>query len=356
MNENNSNNQPVIGVSIGDVNGIGPEVIIKTFSDNRILNYCVPVIYGNIGALNYHKKILEDYNINFQIIRDVRDARPGKVYLINVSQENIRITLRQPGPDAGILAFLALKAVVNDARSGLIEGILTAPINKKSIQSDEFDFPGHTEYLMDQFRVSDTVMLMVGEDLKAGLVTGHYPLSEVPENITPERIISKLRILQGCLIEDFAIEKPKIGVLGLNPHAGEEGLLGNEEQDIIIPALEKARREGILAFGPYPADGYFGMHQYHTFDATLAMYHDQGLAPFKLLNFERGVNYTAGLPVPRTSPDHGTAYDIAGKNCANEQSFREALYLLLDIIKNREIFAEINENPLQSQITREKEI
>jgi 4-hydroxythreonine-4-phosphate dehydrogenase len=209
---------------------------------------------------------------------------------------------------------------------------------------------------MDAFNVSDTVMMMVGEEMRVGLATGHFPLREVPQVITEQRILSKLRIINGSLMEDFGIAKPRIGVLGLNPHAGEEGLLGTEEEEIIKPALEKARKEEILAIGPYPADGYFGMHQYHAFDATLAMYHDQGLAPFKLLNFERGVNYTAGLPVPRTSPDHGTAYDIAGKGCANEQSFREALYLLIDIIRSREIFEEINENPLQSQIVKEKEV
>jgi 4-hydroxythreonine-4-phosphate dehydrogenase len=348
--------KPVIGISIGDANGIGLEVIIKTFADARMLEFCTPIIYGSLSVINYHRKTIEGIVFNANQVRDVREAHPNKVNLINCWTETMRITMGEASEEAGKYALISLDAMLNDAREGRLDAIVTAPIDKHSIQSEEFRFPGHTEYLTSAFSLDDSLMFLCGEHFKLGVVTGHIPLSAVSANITEDRIYKKIRLMAQSLKTDFNIRKPKIAVLGLNPHAGDSGLLGSEEADLITPAIERANKSDIMAFGPFSADGYFGAHSYHNFDGTLAMYHDQGLIPFKYANFETGVNFTAGLPVVRTSPDHGTAYGIAGKNEANEQSFREAVYLACDIVKNRKLDIEVNKNPLKSQLVKEKEL
>jgi 4-hydroxythreonine-4-phosphate dehydrogenase len=348
--------RPVLGISIGDLNGIGPEVIIKTFSDPRMLQFCTPVIYGSMNALNYHRKAIDARAFNVTQVKDINEIHTRRLNLITCWQENPRIEFGQKSAESGHHAWLALKAMVEDAKWGKLDGMVTAPIDKHSIQNENFSFPGHTEYLMESFGMQDSLMFLIGEEFKIGVVTGHIPLSEVADAISSEKVLSKIRIMHESLITDFGIPNPKIAVLGLNPHAGESGLLGSEEEESITPAIEAARNEGILSMGPYPADGFFGTHMHHNFDGILAMYHDQGLVPFKLLHFEKGVNYTAGLPVVRTSPDHGTAYAIAGKNMANEQSFREAVYLACDVLRQKKAHEEMNRNPLQSQVSKEKEI
>ncbi len=350
-----NNDKPIIGISIGDPNGIGPEVVIKTLSEPRIMDFCTPIIYGSSSTLAYHRKTIEGVNFNPYLIRDIKEMNHNRVNLINCWQDTIRITLGTPSEEAGKYAFLSIEGMVKDAKAGLLDAIVTAPIDKHTIQSETFNFPGHTEYLTQAFGKTDSLMVLSGEEFKIGVVTGHIPLIEVPGKISTEGILRKIKLLQTSLREDFNIRKPKIAVLGLNPHAGDGGLLGKEEIDIITPAIEAAKKQDIIVFGPYPADGFFGAHTYHNFDGILAMYHDQGLIPFKFANFDTGVNFTAGLPVVRTSPDHGTGYDIAGKNLANEQSFREAIYLACDIVKNRKMYAEVNKNPLKNQLTRERD-
>ncbi len=344
-----------IGITIGDVNGIGPEVIIKALLDNRILTNITPIIYGSGKVMSYHKKAIDAQEFNPFKINQVEEAKKGKINLINCWEDDVKIDLGQSTEEGGKYAFKSLQAATKDLASNKLDAIVTAPINKHNINSKEFDFPGHTEYLTKLSNESDSVMFMISEKLRIGVVSGHEPLASVSKTITKEKILRKLRIMQQSLIKDFAIRAPKIAVLGLNPHAGEKGLLGSEEIEIISPAVEQARNEGILAFGPYPADGFFGSDSFTKFDAVLAMYHDQGLTPFKTLSFGTGVNYTAGLPIVRTSPDHGTGYDLAGKNQANETSFRNALYLAHDIFFNRLLFKEITQNPLQVKEIVERE-
>lgn len=348
--------KPVIGITIGDLNGIGPEVIIKCFSDPRMLDMCTPVLYGNTSALNYHRKALDSRNFNFSQINSIAEARVKRFNLLNAWQDNVRITIGEPSEETGHYAMISLQAMMEDALDGKLDGIVTAPINKNTVHSEAFPFKGHTTWLAESMDARSFLMFMVSDDIKIGLVTDHVPIEQVSANLSIETILDKIRLMHYSLVIDFNIRKPKIAVLGLNPHAGEDGLLGDEEITIIRPAIELAKEEDIMAIGPYAADGFFGTHQYHAFDGILAMYHDQGLAPFKLLNFEKGVNYTAGLRVPRTSPDHGTAYAIAGKGIANEQSFRESIYTLCDIIAHRRLYDEVNENPLQNQILKEKEV
>ncbi|MFP4664235.1 MAG: 4-hydroxythreonine-4-phosphate dehydrogenase PdxA [Bacteroidales bacterium] len=333
-----------LGITHGDINGISYEIIIKTLRDSRITDFCTPVIYGSPKVAAYHRKAINVSNFSLNHINDATESNPKRVNVINVVDENIRVELGKSTAEAGESSFLALEAAVNDLQVGKIDALLTAPINKQNIQREGFDFKGHTEYLAERFETEDYLMLMISDEMKVGVVTGHLPVSEIAENITEEAILNKLRVLNKSLIYDFAIRKPKIAVLGLNPHVGDEGLLGKEEQDIIIPALDKAREEDIMALGPYPADGFFGNAAYRGFDAVLAMYHDQGLAPFKALAKDGGVNYTAGLPFVRTSPDHGTAYEIAGDGKASDEAFRKALYLALDIHKTRK-----NENYLRKK-------
>jgi 4-hydroxythreonine-4-phosphate dehydrogenase len=341
------NNQIIVGITQGDINGIGYEVIIKALSDVRILELCTPVIYGSPKVAAYHKKVLEVESLNFSQVRSADEIDTHKINIINCCDDNVRVELGKVSQVAGEAAYLALEQAVNDLKTGKIDVLVTAPVNKEAIQSNKFHFPGHTEFLADQFEVKNPLMLLISDGIKVGVVVGHAPLRKVPEMITKELIVSKLKVLHKSLVADFACTNPRIAVLGLNPHAGDNGLLGNEEQTIIKPALIEAENLGITALGPYPADGFFGSGQQNKFDAILAMYHDQGLAPFKALTFDRGVNYTAGLPAVRTSPGHGTAFDIAGQNLASHESFLEAIYFGIDIFRNRKRYKEASKNPLQ---------
>ena len=340
------NNQIIVGITQGDINGIGYEVIIKALSDTRILELCTPVIYGSPKVAAYHKKVIEAETVNFSHVRSSDEIDIDRYNIINCCDDNVRVELGKVSDVAGEAAYLALEQAVEDLRAGKIDALVTAPVSKEAIQSNKFTFPGHTEYLADKFGVKDPLMLLIADGLRVGVVVGHTALKDVASKITKERIVSKLKILHRSLISDFACTNPRIAVLGLNPHNGDNGLLGDEEIRIIKPALHEAESMGITALGPYPADGFFGSGNFQKFDAILAMYHDQGLTPFKALTFDRGVNYTAGLPVIRTSPDHGTAFDIAGENQASPQSFLEALYLAIDVCRNRKIYKEISKNPL----------
>jgi 4-hydroxythreonine-4-phosphate dehydrogenase len=326
-----------LGISIGDTNGIGPEVIVKTLTDQRILNFCTPVIYASPGVLNKVRKALSAEHFFYQQVDNANAIIPRKINLITCWEDDIEMNTGTPTPESGKASLDSLLAACKDLKAGLLNGLVTAPINKDNIQAEEFNFPGHTEFLTSYFDAPESLMLLVSENLRVATVTGHIPVKDVSSKLTEELLIRKMTILLDSLKKDFGILKPRIAVLGLNPHAGEEGLLGAEEIDVIRPAVMHMKERGHLVFGPYPADGFFGMRQYKQVDAVLAMYHDQGLIPFKTLAFENGVNYTAGLPIVRTSPDHGTAYDIASKHIANETSFREALFLACDVIKKRQI-------------------
>ncbi len=335
-----------IGISHGDVNGISYEVIIKTLAESRILDFFTPIVYGSSKVASYYKKILGIHDFNFHVIRSADQALAGKANLLNIFQDEIKIVLGQSTGMAGRAAFQSLESATADLAAGHIDALVTAPINKQNIQSKDFDFPGHTEYLTRKFEADESLMLMVSNNIRIGVVTGHIPLKEVPAKITMEAILKKIRIMSQSLHQDFGIRKPKIAVLGLNPHSGDKGLIGEEEQQVIVPAIRQAFDEGILAFGPYPADGFFGSASFTRFDGILTMYHDQGLIPFKTLSFKSGVNFTAGLSAVRTSPAHGTAFDIAGKNQAHPDAFREAAYLAVEIVKNRRITKELLQNPL----------
>ncbi len=341
-----------VGITHGDFNGISYEVILKALSDNRVVEMFTPVVYGLSRVMSYNRKNLGLNDFNFNTIRDVSSVKNNKVNLINLNEEEIRIEFGKANKVAGSYAHTALTRAVHDLKTSAINVVVTAPINKETIQSEEFDFPGHTEFFANQFDVKDYIMLMVSETLKIGTVTGHIPLKDVPGKLSEELIISKINVLENSLKVDFGIEKPKIAVLGLNPHAGENGNIGNEETEVIRPAILKSKKNGSLIFGPFPADGFFA-NDFSRYDAILAMYHDQGLIPFKTLSFEVGVNYTAGLPVIRTSPAHGTAYDKAGENIASPESLRSAIYLALDIYKNRENHKAMNANPLGFNLLEE---
>jgi 4-hydroxythreonine-4-phosphate dehydrogenase len=329
-----SEQKPVIGITFGDYNGVGPEVILKALADNRILGLCTPVIYGSMKILSKYRKLLqlEDWFINQ--IKDIEQISHKKTNLIHCI-EDTEIQVGQISPEAGKAAFASLEQATKDLLKGHLDGVVTAPINKQNIQNENFNFPGHTEYFTENFNCKDSLMMMVCDELRVAMLTGHIPLKEVPQALQKDRIERKIQLLVESLKKDFGINKPKIAVLGLNPHAGEEGLLGTEEQEIIEPILKEMRQKGMLIYGCFPADGFWGTQKYRQYDAVVACYHDQGLIPFKTLAFERGVNYTAGLPIVRTSPDHGTAYGIAGKNLADANSMREAIYLACDIIKTR---------------------
>ncbi len=331
-----ANALPRIGITVGDFNGIGIEIIIKVLQDSRMLKFCTPVIYGSSKIISRYKKLLSIESFNYQQIAAGSAPIDKRINVVNCWEDNYELQVGKVREEAGRSAYLAIAQSSADLRNGLIDGVVTAPINKANIQSPEFPYPGHTEYYHKNFAVKEeSLMLLISNNFRIGTVTGHLPLSKVVENITKEKIINKLYVLIDALKLDFQIKKPKIAVLGLNPHAGEDGLLGNEEKDIILPALQVLKKRNHLVFGPFPADGFFGMHQYHQYDAVLAMYHDQGLIPFKMMAFESGVNYTAGLSVVRTSPDHGTAYSIAGKGIADDSSFRSAVFMACEIIKNR---------------------
>lgn len=327
--------KPRIGITIGDINGIGPEVIIKALRDNRILNYMTPVIYGSTKTLSYYRKSLHLEDFNYSQTKAPGQFHSKKVNVVNCWEDMVEIAAGTVTPEAGMASFMALEKATEDLKAGSIDAVVTGPINKHNIQNDKFRFAGHTEYFTEKFGAKDSLMFMTSNTLRIGVVTGHIPVKDISKTITKEVLTSKLSIMEQSLINDFGIKKPRIAVLGLNPHAGEEGLLGQEDMEIIQPVIKEFRHRGTLAFGPFPADGLFGTGGFLKFDAVLAMYHDQGLIPFKTLAFEHGVNYTAGLPVIRTSPDHGTAYDIAGKDLASETSMREAIYLAKDICQNR---------------------
>lgn len=339
-----------VGITQGDINGIGYEVIIKTLVDNRIFDFCTPIVYGSSKIAAFHRKTLgiEDFNLN--VINNPNEANPKRANIINCVDEEVKVDLSKSTPEAGKSAFMALDRATDDLKNGLIDVLVTAPINKKNIQSEVFHFPGHTEFLEQKFAPGQRgLMLSVCDVMRIAILTGHLPLRDVYRYINVDNIVEKLEIFNNSLKTDFGVQRPRIAVLGLNPHAGDNGLLGTEEQDAIIPAIKKANENGILAFGPYPADGFFGAGSFKSFDGVLTMYHDQGLVPFKSLAMDQGVNFTAGLPVIRTSPDHGTAYDKAGIGKASPDSFRQALYLACDIYANRMRYAEISRNPLKKQ-------
>ncbi len=337
-------NKLVVGISQGDGNGIGYEVIIKALADTRILDSFIPVIYGSSKIFGFYKKSIHEIDqMDTYVINSATDAKTRKINIVNCLPENVYVEPGQASPESAQCAIRSLECAVEDLKQGIIDVLVTAPINKRAMSNEGFGFTGHTEYLEKVFAVNEVAMFMVSDTLKIGVVTGHIPLKDVSSAISKEKIISKLRLLDASLKKDFGIDSPKIGVLGLNPHCGDGGLLGDEEQRIILPAVEAANDEGILAFGPYSPDGYFGLGQFAKFDATLAMYHDQGLSPFKAIAFETGVNFTAGLPVVRTSPDHGTAYEMAGRDEANPRSMISAIYTAIDIYKNRVAYDKIQE-------------
>ena len=338
-----------VGITQGDVNGIGYEVILKTFADAEMLEFCTPVIYGSPKVATYHRKAI-DSQTNYTVVSSAADAQDNRLNMVNCNADEVKVEFGVPSQESGMAAYQALERAVKEYRAGLIDVIVTAPINKKTIHSNAFSFPGHTEYIESQLGEGNkALMILMNSSMKVALVTVHEPVAKVASKISKELIKEKLAILNKSLRVDFGIEMPRIAVLALNPHASDDGLIGTEENEIIKPAIQEMAAEKINCFGPFPADGFFGNGDYKKFDAILAMYHDQGLIPLKALDMEGGVNYTAGLPVVRTSPDHGTAYDIAGKGVASEQSFRQAIYAAIDIVRNRRAEAEASANPLTKQ-------
>ena len=350
MNINPQSKKPVIGVTCGDLNGIGPELILKTFSDSRLLEFCTPVIFANNKVINFYKKgIPAAANLNFTIIKDFSRINHKQVNLLNVWEEEVPIVAGELTEQGGAYAVKSLLAAVEAAQKGEIQIIVTAPIHKKNVYSEEFPFTGHTPFLKHFFSKKEVLMLMVAGKFRVGLVTEHVAVKDITQHITRELILSKLLLLQASLKKDFNIIKPKIAVLALNPHAGDDGLIGTEEETIIRPAIRDGKQKDMLVFGPFAADAFFARGSYNEFDAVLAMYHDQGLIPFKSLAFEEGVNFTAGLDIVRVSPDHGTAFDIAGKNIADAASFTASLFCGLDILNNRTTYEEERANPLKKR-------
>jgi 4-hydroxythreonine-4-phosphate dehydrogenase len=338
-----------VGISIGDINGIGPEVVIKALHDNRLLLDCTPIVYASTKTMAFHKKALNEGEFSYQSCRNAGEAANRKINIVNVWNDDIQYELGKASETGGKYAFLSLEKATEDLAAGKIDVLVTAPISKEAIGKAGFQFPGHTEYLAHLAGMDEALMMMVSEGLRVALVTSHVALKDVAPTLTRDKIVQKIKAVDQSLKKDFGIQRPKIAVFGLNPHAGENGKMGTEEQEVILPAINQAKNDGILAYGPFPADGFFGSSLLSQYDAVLAMYHDQGLAAFKALAFEDGVNYTAGLPVVRTSPDHGTAFDIAGQNKANGQSMRSAIYLAMDIFRTRRFLKEIASNPLQPQ-------
>ncbi|WP_372917131.1 4-hydroxythreonine-4-phosphate dehydrogenase PdxA [Salegentibacter sp.] len=336
-----------LGISIGDLNGIGGEIVLKTFDDSRMLDFCTPVIFANTKILNFFKKHFK-LSLNFQGIDEPSNAIDGKINVYNVWKENVNINFGQEDPKVGEYAFKSLEAATAALKAGDIDVLVTAPINKHSIQSEKFNFPGHTDYLAQELE-GESLMFMISDELRVGLFTDHVALKDIANVITPELIKKKISLIQNSLKQDFRISKPKVAVLGINPHSGDQGVIGKEDEEIMKPTLEKLREKGELVFGPYSADSFFGSKNYKNFDAVIASYHDQGLIPFKTLSFGNGVNFTAGLSKVRTSPDHGTAFEIAGKNEANINSFKEAVFKGIEIFKFREEYAELTKNPLRKQ-------
>ena len=344
--------KPVIGFSCGDINGIGIELLIKTLSDNRILDICTPIIFANNKVLNFYRKNLAEFNINFTILKDLGRINNKQLNLFNCWEEDVNITPGILNEIGGKYAVISLKAAAEALKEGKIDGLVTAPLHKKNIQSADFNFTGHTPYLKNLFAVNDVAMFMIAENMRVGLLTEHVAVKDIAPFITRERIMSKLQLLNNSLIRDFNITKPRIAVLALNPHAGDEGLIGKEEEEIIKPAIKDAKQRDIFCFGPYPADAFFARGQHEKFDGILAMYHDQGLIPFKSLAIGEGVNFTAGIKGVRTSPDHGVAFDIAGQAKADESSFRESIFKCIDIINARREHDEQYSNPLKKMSSR----
>jgi len=344
-----------VGITHGDINGVGYEVIFKLFSEPMMLELCTPVIYGSPKVATYHRKAM-DLSVNFLTVDSADQIADGKLNLVDCISGDVKIEFGKAAQDSGQAALAALEKAMEDYRNGLIDVLVTAPINKSTIQCENFHFPGHTEYIEEKLGDgNEALMILMNERLKVALVTTHLPLREVPDAITKEAIMRKVHIFERSLKTDFAIQKPRIAVLALNPHAGDNGLLGDEEQNVIIPAIKELVEEGVSCFGPFAADGFFGAGSYEYYDGVLAMYHDQGLSPFKTIAMSDGVNFTAGLPVVRTSPDHGTAYDIAGQGKADESSMRSAVYAAIDIFRNRKREEEAGINPLHKQMVDHRE-
>lgn len=344
----------VLGITQGDTNGIGYEVIIKALSDARILDMCTPVVYGSSKAFGFYKKQLPEIdNINTNIISSAQDAHPKRVNIVNCLPDNIQIEPGQCTNNGAKAAIIALEAAVAELKAGHLDGLITAPFNKRAVNEETFKYAGHTEYLTKEFGAEEGLMFLCSDNLRVGVVTNHTPIAKISQTLTVELIVRKLKVMNDSLQRDFNIVMPKIAVLGLNPHAGDRGLLGEEEINIISPAIEQANQQGIMAFGPYSPDGFFSVNMQNKFDAVLSMYHDQGLIPFKALAFDSGVNFTAGLPIVRTSPDHGTAYDLAGENKANPQSMISSIYLALDVIKNRALHDNLKASALKVKVTPE---
>ena len=334
-----------LGISIGDISGVGLEIIIKTFKDIRMLDFCTPIIFGSSKIASIHRKAIQIQDFNFNVIKNIKDTNPKRVNLLNIWEKEIEVNFGKPTATSAELSFYSLKKASESLKNKEIDVLITAPINKASIQKKVSSFIGHTEFLQGNFN-GDALMIMISEKMKIAFVTGHIPLKEVKQSITIKNIIAKTKKLNTSLIQDFGIRMPKIAILGLNPHAGENGLLGEEEDKYIIPAIKELKNEGIMSFGPYPADSFFSNKNLTTFDGVLSMYHDQGLTAFKTLSFSDGVNFTAGLDIIRTSPVHGTAYEIAGQGVANATSFREAVFMACEIYKKRSTFKLLNDNPL----------
>jgi len=341
----NKKGKIVVGISIGDVNGVGIEVVLKTFEDKRMLDFCTPVLFGSSKIISSHKKIL-NIETNIHEIKSIQQIKDGEVNLLTIWKEDVMLEIGSATKIGGQYAFKSLNEATKSLKKGEIDLLITAPINKETIQSEEFNFSGHTEFL-ERNLDGESLMILMNDFLRIGLITGHIPISKIAESITPELIESKVKILNNSLKQDFNINKPKIAVLGLNPHSGDNGVIGQEENELIKPTITSIHESGIFVYGPYAADGFFGSEAYKQFDGVLAMYHDQGLAPFKALTFGNGVNFTAGLSHVRTSPDHGTAFDISGKGKANSDSFKEAVFTGIKIFKNRNEYKELTQNVLK---------
>lgn len=355
-NENNKMNKIKLGITIGDLNGIGPEVLIKAISDSRITDICTPVIYASAKVLSYHRNIAKVNDFRYKIALSGQRVIDGKINLVNCWTENVSINIGNITEEGGKYAKLSLDSALYDLKEGHIDALVTAPINKKAMSLINFGFMGHTDYLADYTKSNNTMMMMLHGDLRVAMLTHHIPLSEVPNKVSKKNVVDAIKNLNKTLVEDFNKEKPLIAVLGLNPHAGDEGVIGAEEQKTIRPAIEEAKNNGIFVNGPFPPDSFWGKMEFKKYDAVLTMYHDQGLIPFKLLAFNNGVNYTAGLPFIRTSPDHGTGFDIVGKNVANHNSFLNAIYEAIDLAKNRMEYKDAHENAIEKRAKPSEEV
>ena len=350
--EMSAQKRPVIGISVGDLNGIGIELIIKTFSDNRIMEFCTPVVFASTKVLNFYKKLMPEVVFNYTSTKEISKAIPKQLNVFSVWEEDVVIEPGQMNEVGGKYGVKSLQAAVAALKEGSIDALVTAPLHKFTMQSTEFNFTGHTPYLQEAFKADDVLMLMIAENMRVGLLTEHIAIGEVAKHITKEKIIKKINLLKNSLKKDFGVDKPKIAVLGLNPHAGDEGLVGREEKEIIRPAVLESKKSDCIVLGPYSADAFFARGNHEKFDAVLAMYHDQGLIPFKSLALGEGTNFTAGLPIIRTSPDHGTAFDIAGKNLADESSFRAAVFAAIEVFDTRLGYAELRSNPMRKMSAR----